>query len=161
MCFNQILDLIRMTLNSKQYLWTVLLSTPFNYLPYLDEGIINFWSFAFLSCIYILWFTEIASCFDNAIPPFLILFLIEAGLMSKVRNIWVFSSPLVPSKWEKKCSVSFAQLVYFLREVCLLFNFWMIKLKSTKHTSLKKYKNWYTFLSFWGNKRRKNQIFRT
>ena len=33
--------------------------------------------------------------------------------------------------------VSFAQFVYFLREVCLLFNFIIQKLKS-KHTSLKK-----------------------
>ena len=38
------------------------------------------------------------------------------------------------------CSVSFAQFVYFLREVCLLFNFIIQKLKS-KHTSLKKYTN--------------------
>ena len=44
----------------------------------------------------------------------------------------------------------------------------MIKLKS-KHTSLGKYTNWaklteqnyYIFLSFWGNERRKNQIFCT
>ena len=34
--------------------------------------------------------------------------------------------------------ISFAQFVYFLREVCLLFNFIIKKLKS-KHTSLKKY----------------------
>ena len=35
-------------------------------------------------------------------------------------------SPLIPSQQEKNilvCSISFAQLVYFLREVCLLFNF--------------------------------------
>ena len=74
--------------------------------------------------------------------------------------------------------ISFTQLVYFLMEVCLLFNFWKIKstimskkyncefyhpkLKS-KNTSLKKYtnwaqlteQNWYNFLSFWENERRK------
>ena len=33
-----------------------------------------------------------------------------------VRNIWVFS-PLVPSKLEKNIHISFAQFVYFLREV--------------------------------------------
>ena len=32
-------------------------------------------------------------------------------------------SPLVPSKREKNVLHSFAQFVYFLREVCLLFNF--------------------------------------
>ena len=40
---------------------------------------------------------------------------------SKVRNIWIFS-PCVPSKQEF-CSVSFTQFIYFLREVCSLFNF--------------------------------------
>ena len=66
---------------------------------------------------------------------------------------------------------------HFLREVCLLFNFWMMKVPNgffdiivnfiiqklkSKHTSLKKYTNWnklsclslYIFLSFWGNERR-------
>ena len=41
------------------------------------------------------------------------------------RNIWVFS-PLVPSKQEKNILVllkNFAQFVYFLREMCLFFNF--------------------------------------
>ena len=59
--------------------------------------------------------------------------------------------------------ISFAQSVYFLRKVCLLFNFIIQKLKS-KHISLKKSSNWaklneqnyYIFLSFWGNERRKN-----
>ena len=37
--------------------------------------------------------------------------------------------------------ISFAQFVYFLREVFLLFNFIIQKLKS-KHISLKKYANW-------------------
>ena len=36
--------------------------------------------------------------------------------------------------------ISFAQFVYFLRKVCLLFNFISQKLKS-KHISLKKYAN--------------------
>ena len=36
--------------------------------------------------------------------------------------------------------ISFAQFVYFLREVCLLFNFIIQKLKS-EQTSLKKYTN--------------------
>ena len=53
-------------------------------------------------------------------------------LLTMVRNIWVFS-PLVPSDWEKNILVllgaGFAQFVYFLREVGLLFNFWMIKFK--------------------------------
>ena len=40
---------------------------------------------------------------------------------SMVRNIW-FIYPLVPSKREKKY-ISFAQFVYFLREICLLFYF--------------------------------------
>ena len=57
----------------------------------------------------------------------------------KVRNICFFS-PLVPSKWEKKKLVLLSLYIFF-REVCLFFNFWMIKLKS-KHTSLKKYTNW-------------------
>ena len=34
-----------------------------------------------------------------------------------------FFSPLIPSKREKNILHSFAQFVYFLREVCLLFNF--------------------------------------
>jgi tricorn protease-like protein len=38
-------------------------------------------------------------------------------------------------------SISFAQLVYSLRKVCLLFNLILQKLKS-KHTFLKKYSNW-------------------
>ena len=38
-------------------------------------------------------------------------------------------------KMREKC-ISFAQLVYFLREVCLLFNFWMIK---------------FTIMFFWQN----------
>ena len=50
----------------------------------------------------------------------------------------------------------------------IIVNFIIQKLKS-KHTSLKKYTNWdklsclslYIFLSFWGNERRENQIFRT
>ena len=71
-------------------------------------------------------------------------------------------SPLVPSKREKY--ISFAQIVYFLREQCLLFNFWMIrstimskkdmivnfiipKLKS-KLTSLKKYTDWAKLVHF-------------
>ena len=37
---------------------------------------------------------------------------------------------------------SFAQFVYFLREVCLLFNFWMIKIynyvKKTYHSKIEK-----------------------
>ena len=56
---------------------------------------------------------------------------------------------------ERKC-ISFVQFVYFLREVCLLFNFLMIKFTimskkhncesyhpklKIKHTSLKKYTN--------------------
>ena len=43
-----------------------------------------------------------------------------------VRNIWVFS-PLVPLKQEKNISVLLSLYTYFLREVCLLFNFRMIK----------------------------------
>ena len=59
--------------------------------------------------------------------------------------------------------ISFAQFVYFLRKLCLLFDFWMIKftimskkhncefiiqkLKS-KHTSLKKYTNWAKLIYF-------------
>ena len=35
---------------------------------------------------------------------------------------YLFFSPLVPSKREKKC-ISFAQFVYFSRKVCLLSNF--------------------------------------
>ena len=73
-------------------------------------------------------------------------------------------------KTREKC-ISFAQFVYFLREVCLLFHFWMIKfaimffwhdyefhhsnivnfviqkLKS-KHTSLKIYTNWAKLINF-------------
>ena len=60
-------------------------------------------------------------------------------LWSMVRNIWgVF--PLVPSKREKNILVLLSLYVYLLREVCLLFNFIIQKLKS-KHTSLKKYTN--------------------
>ena len=43
--------------------------------------------------------------------------------------------------------ISFAQFVYFLREVCLLYNFWIMKLKS-KHSSLKKYTNWAKLIYF-------------
>ena len=83
----------------------------------------------------------------------------EAESFSMVRNIcFSFSSRSLKlrEKW-----ISFAQFVYFLREMCLLFNTIIQKLKS-KHTSLKKYtnwelteQNWYIFLSFWGNERRK------
>ena len=41
---------------------------------------------------------------------------------SMVRNIWVFSH-LVPICKRRVKYISFAQFVYFLREVCLLFNF--------------------------------------
>ena len=41
----------------------------------------------------------------------------------KVRNIWFFS-PLILSKWEIP---QLSQFVYFLRQVCSFFNFWMIK----------------------------------
>ena len=87
----------------------------------------------------------------------------------------VFFSSRSLKKREKY--ISFAQFVYFLREVCLLFSFWMIKftimffdgqlcffdgqlcffdiivnfiiqkLKS-KHTSLKKYANWAKLIYF-------------
>ena len=50
-------------------------------------------------------------------------------LISWVQNICFYL--LSFSQNERKiywfCSVSFAQFVYFLREVCLLFNFWMMK----------------------------------
>ena len=80
----------------------------------------------------------------------------------------LLSFPQNERKIYKLRQLSLSQFVYFLRDVCLLFNFWMIKftfiipkLKS-KHTSLKKYTNWdklsclslYIFLSFWGNERR-------
>ena len=93
-----------------------------------------------------------------------------------MRNICFFllSFPQNERKICLLCSVSFAQFVHFLREVCLLFNFWVkicqknhycefyqSKLKS-KDTSLRKYTNWaklpeqnQCFLSFWGNERRK------
>ena len=55
--------------------------------------------------------------------------------------------------------LSLSQFVYFLREVCLLFNFWMIKFTihhnhncEFYHSKIEKY----IFLSFWGNERRKN-----
>ena len=70
--------------------------------------------------------------------------------------------------------VSFAQFVYFLREVCLLSNFQIIKftIMSKKHNcgfyhsknrkinilpskNIQTEQNWYIFLSFWGNERRK------
>ena len=53
----------------------------------------------------------------------------QQNVKTKVRNIW-FLSPLVPSKREKNIQtepnlrqLSLSQFVYFLREVCLLFNF--------------------------------------
>ena len=45
----------------------------------------------------------------------------KGGTGTRRRNIWTFS-PLVPSKQEKNM-LSLSQFVYFLREVCLLFNF--------------------------------------
>ena len=68
-------------------------------------------------------------------------------IISRVRNIWYFS-PLVLSKWDYFCSVRFAQFVYFLMEVCLLFNFWMLKF-----TIMFFWRN--IFLLYWGNERRK------
>ena len=92
----------------------------------------------------------------------------------------LLSFPQNESKIYKLRQLSLSQFVCFLREVCFLFKFWMIKftfmskksvtwwgtfiiqkLKS-KHTSLKKYTNWdkltclslYIFLLFWGNERR-------
>ena len=58
----------------------------------------------------------------------------KANGRTKVRNIWGFFSSRSLKTREKY--ISFAQFVYFLREVCLLFNFIIQKLKS-KHTSLK------------------------
>ena len=57
-----------------------------------------------------------------------------------------------------------AQSVYFLREMCLFFNFWMIKFTimcffdihiwnfymSKNHNSFKKYTNWAKLSHFWG-----------
>ena len=84
---------------------------------------------------------------------------------SKVRNIFfLLSFPQKEKKIYQFCSVSFAQFVYFLREVCLLFIFWMIKSKS-KHTSLIKYTNLakliYFSLVLREREEKKNQIFRT
>ena len=58
----------------------------------------------------------------------------------KMQNIWVFFSSRSLKTREKY--TSFAQFVYFLRDICLLFivNFIIQKLKS-KHTSLKKCTN--------------------
>ena len=66
------------------------------------------------------------------------------NIKTMVWNIW-FLSPLVLTK----------QFVYFLRKVCLFFNFWIhnyvkqniienfiIKKLKNKHTFLKKYTNW-------------------
>ena len=81
--------------------------------------------------------------------------------VSWVRNIWVFS-PLVPSKREKNVLV-FAQFVYFLREVFLLFNSIIQKLKS-KQTPQQMYKLRKTnifFSRFEGTRGEKTQIFRT
>ena len=49
-----------------------------------------------------------------------------------------------------------------LRDVCLLFNFWMIKFTIMFFLTAKlTEQNWYILLSFWGNERRKSQIVRT
>ena len=56
----------------------------------------------------------------------------------KVRNIWFFfSSRSLKTNQNERKNISFAQFVYFLSQMCLLLNFWMMKLKS-KHTSVKK-----------------------
>ena len=67
-----------------------------------------------------------------------------ASASTWVRNIWGFFILLIPQNERKIyyfCSVSFAQLVYFWREVCL---FWMIKftIMFFWHDSLKKYTSW-------------------
>ena len=104
--------------------------------------------------------------FGNALKSFFVfkLFLVLSFLISLVTlavtlinaiqqnrcKIFGFFSPLVPSKREKNVLVllsCFAQFVYSLREVCLFFNFWMIRLKS-KHTYLKKYANWAKLIYF-------------
>ena len=96
---------------------------------------------------------------------------------------FVSSFPQNKRKIYKLRQLSLSDFVYFLREACLLFIFWMIKftimsknpfgtfiiqkLKS-KHTSLKKYTNWdklsclslYIFSRFEGTRGDKNQIFR-
>ena len=51
------------------------------------------------------------------------------GQHSQVWNIWWFFSSRSLKTREKY--ISLAQFVYFLREVCLLFNFWMIKFTIT------------------------------
>ena len=55
-------------------------------------------------------------------------------------------SPLVLSKREKNVLVLLS-LYSFLREMCLVFNFTIQKLKS-KHTSLKKYRSWAKLICF-------------
>ena len=50
--------------------------------------------------------------------------------MPLARNMWKIF-PLVPSKIYKLRQLSLSQFVYFLREVCLLINFWMIKFTIT------------------------------
>ena len=93
----------------------------------------------------------------------------------EIFNFCRLSFPQNERKMYKLRKLSLSQFVYFLREECLLFNFWMIKFtimskksiwhfhhSKSKHTSLKKYTNWnklsclslYIFLSFWGNERR-------
>ena len=82
-----------------------------------------------------------------------------------MRNIWFFLLlfPQNERKLHQCWSISFAQFVHFLREVCLLFNFWMMKLTNmffdiivnfniqklkSKHTTLKKYTNWAKLIYF-------------
>ena len=62
---------------------------------------------------------------------FLLLLLIFATVnnsqhCSRCEIFGFFSSRSLKSR--EKC-ISFAQFIYFLKEVCLLFNFWMIKFK--------------------------------
>ena len=51
--------------------------------------------------------------------------LVKSSWLSKVQNICLFFSSRSLKPREK--SISFAQFVYSLREVCLLFNLWMMK----------------------------------
>ena len=73
----------------------------------------------------------------------------------------LLSFPQNKRKIYKLRHLSLSQFVYFLREVCLLFNFWMIKFTIMSKKSIWYFHHSIFFSRFEGTRGEKNQIFHT
>ena len=99
---------------------------------------------------------------------FSLIMLSESTLRCKIFGFCLLSFPQNERKIYKLRQLSLFQFVYFLREVCLLFNFGMMKVNfinqkwKSKHTSPKNIVSVCIFFSrFEGMRGDKNLIFRT